>query len=90
MDVRERIDVRGRVQGVGFRYTVMMMATEKGLVGWVRNNDDYSVSLEIQGPQELIRQFRKELKEPKRFIRIDHLNYHKIALKDEHEFRIIG
>lgn len=40
----------GRVQGVGFRWTNRGTAEELGLTGWVRNLDDGSVDMEIQGP----------------------------------------
>jgi len=41
--------VRGRVQGVGFRYFVMREAKALGLSGWVRNQDDGSVEVEAEG-----------------------------------------
>ncbi len=41
--------VRGRVQGVGFRWFVRNAARERGLIGWVRNRFDGSVELEVQG-----------------------------------------
>lgn len=40
----------GRVQGVGFRWTNMSIASNLGLAGWVKNLDDGSVDMEIQGP----------------------------------------
>lgn len=46
--VRLRIRVRGLVQGVGFRPFVYRLATERGLSGWVRN-DEQGVVLEAQG-----------------------------------------
>jgi len=46
--------VKGKVQGVGYRYTVERYAVEHGLRGWVRNNEDGSVEAVIQGtPDEL-------------------------------------
>lgn len=44
----------GRVQGVGFRWTNRGTAEELGLTGWVRNLDDGSVEMEIQGPASAI------------------------------------
>ena len=40
----------GRVQGVGFRWTMQRLALDVGVKGWVRNEDDGSVSCELQGP----------------------------------------
>lgn len=41
--------VRGRVQGVGFRYFVEHSAGALGLAGWVRNSDDGSVEVYAVG-----------------------------------------
>ena len=41
--------VRGRVQGVGFRYFVQREAVRLGLAGWVRNLDDGRVEVHAQG-----------------------------------------
>lgn len=44
----------GTVQGVGFRWTNQGIANQLNLSGWVRNNDDGSVEMEIQGPPAAI------------------------------------
>ena len=51
--VRRRYSVTGRVQGVGFRYRARYAAGQLGLTGWVENEDDGSVTLEVQGDPAL-------------------------------------
>lgn len=48
----ERLEawIRGRVQGVGFRFFVARAAASLGLVGWVRNEPDGAVHVVAQGP----------------------------------------
>lgn len=41
--------VRGAVQGVGYRYTLHIVADDAGVTGWVRNRRDGSVEAELQG-----------------------------------------
>lgn len=40
----------GQVQGVGFRFTNTNLAQARSLTGWVRNMEDGSVEMELQGP----------------------------------------
>ena len=47
--VRKHIFFSGWVQGVGFRYRALYAARAMGLTGWVQNEDDGSVTLEVQG-----------------------------------------
>jgi acylphosphatase len=46
---RVHVVVRGVVQGVGYRYTLRMVAEEAGIGGWVRNLRDGSVEAELEG-----------------------------------------
>lgn len=52
--VHYKIIVHGRVQGVGFRYSVLNMANRLGLKGYVKNLYDGSVMLEIEGRPESV------------------------------------
>ena len=59
--VRKYIRFYGRVQGVGFRYHSTHAARALGLTGWVKNEYDGSVSMEVQGEPELINMLLKNL-----------------------------
>jgi acylphosphatase len=50
--------VRGRVQGVGFRYTTRGLAQELGLTGWVRNLPSGEVEVWAQGSIDAVDQLR--------------------------------
>jgi acylphosphatase len=47
--VATRILIRGRVQGVGFRFAMIDAAREAGVAGWVRNRFDGAVEALVQG-----------------------------------------
>ena len=53
---RKHIVFYGSVQGVGFRYRARQAAGLVGCTGWVRNEWDGSVSMEIQGMESAIDQ----------------------------------
>ncbi|GAA3911917.1 acylphosphatase [Microbacterium invictum] len=46
---RVHVIVHGDVQGVGYRYTMRMVAREAGVHGWVRNRRDGTVEAEVEG-----------------------------------------
>jgi acylphosphatase len=50
--------VRGKVQGVGFRWFVRERARTLGLTGWVRNRDDGSVEVVATGDEAALSQLR--------------------------------
>ena len=49
--------VTGFVQGVGFRYYTKIEAHELGLAGFVRNRDDGSVEVSVEGPKDAVERF---------------------------------
>lgn len=63
--------VRGRVQGVGFRYFVRREAQELGLTGWVRNCPDGSVELEAEGDAVQLAELEKRLRQGPALSRVD-------------------
>ena len=49
-----RLTIRGRVQGVSFRYWTVGEATARGLHGWVRNRRDGDVEALVSGPAAMV------------------------------------
>ena len=52
--VRKHFRFTGRVQGVGFRYRAKYAANGMCITGWVNNEWDGSVEMEVQGTEEAI------------------------------------
>lgn len=52
--VRKHFRFTGRVQGVGFRYRAKYAAKGMCITGWVKNEWDGSVEMEVQGTEEAI------------------------------------
>ena len=50
--IRRRVVVHGRVQGVFFRDSTDREATRRGLSGWVRNRNDGAVEAVFEGPAD--------------------------------------
>jgi acylphosphatase len=52
--VARLLQISGRVQGVGFRYSMQREAMRLGVRGWVRNRRDGSVEALVQGSEESV------------------------------------
>ena len=88
--IRKKFIFIGRVQKVGFRFEVSLLAKKLGLTGWVKNTPQGEVEAEIQGEKDKIDflvQFMKSLKRIKivqikeQIIEIDTLEDEFIVIK---------
>ena len=86
-----RYVVRGRVQGVGFRWFVEREARLLGVSGWVRNNADGAVEVLAQGTREQLSALRDRLQQGPRAARVDNVDESEANLtQDLSTFRIEG
>jgi len=74
----------GRVQGVGFRFFVLIKAQKLGLTGFVKNEYDGSVEVIAQGSEEDIKELLYYLKEGSPFSRVEKVT--QIILPTQNEF----
>ena len=87
--IRKHIQFSGRVQGVGFRYKAKYLAQSLGLTGWVKNEWDGSVTMEIQGRSMMIEKMLENLNRD-RYIVIDWIDGREIPLEEERGFHVVG
>ena len=87
--IRKHIVFYGWVQGVGFRYRACHAAGLYGATGWVRNEYDGSVTMEIQGTEEQIDQVILAV-ERGTFVKIENMAVKSIPVDpEEYSFRSI-
>lgn len=85
--IRKYLKIYGCVQGVGFRYRAEHAANIVRTTGWVRNDPDGAVSMEIQGTEEQIDQVIMMI-EKGTYIEITRISAKTIPLVEgEHGFR---
>jgi len=85
--------VKGRVQGVGFRWFVHREASELDLRGWVRNTEDGDVEVVASGSATDLAELRASLRRGPRGSRVDNLIEHYLddtEAKNLSSFRIEG
>ena len=89
--IARRFLVRGRVQGVGFRWFVEREARTLGIAGWVRNNADGAVEVFAQGTGEQLSALREQLQRGPRAARVDDVDEADANMtRDLTTFRIEG
>jgi acylphosphatase len=76
------LTVRGRVQGVGFRWFVREAARRAGLAGWVRNLADGSVEVTASGSEQALAYLVAAVRRGPDRARVDHVAQ---ELRDDEE-----
>jgi acylphosphatase len=71
--------VKGRVQGVGFRWFVHREAAELGLRGWVKNTDEGHVEIVAAGDATPLAELKVALHKGSRGSRVDAVLEHELA-----------
>jgi acylphosphatase len=61
--IAKQVIFAGRVQGVGFRYTVKDLSRGFDVCGWVKNLDGGDVEMQVMGEPEEVESFIKEIAE---------------------------
>ena len=86
----KRYFVRGRVQGVGFRYFVERVATELKLTGYTRNLDDGRVEVYAAGSPANLADLGQRLWKGPRFADVRGVEEQDTAVQQYASFRIDG
>jgi acylphosphatase len=79
--------IRGRVQGVGFRWFVHREAAELNLRGWVRNTEAGDVEVVVAGEPEDLAELRTMLHKGSRGSRVDKVIEHELAETEAAELK---
>jgi acylphosphatase len=88
MTKRLSITVHGRVQGVFFRWSAKEQAERLGLTGFISNEPDGTVRVEVQGDEDALDRFRDWCKAGPRLARVDKLDSVAVEPVDEDGFSV--
>ena len=86
--VRVRAVARGRVQGVGFRYSARSKAEKLGVTGFARNLPDGNVELEVEGDPGAVEDFLAWSRRGPIGARVDALDAEDIPAVGDEDFTI--
>jgi len=80
--------VRGRVQGVGFRYFVDQAARALGVRGWVRNDDDGSVEVYAVGTPGQLSELSGHLRKGPRWSEVRGVDESEAPIENHSDFSV--
>jgi DNA ligase D-like protein (predicted 3'-phosphoesterase) len=85
-----RATARGRVQGIGFREATVRRADDLGVLGWVRNEDDGTVLVHAEGPDEAVDALVEWLGQGPRGAAVEEVAVEKGKVEGHEQFAIRG
>jgi DNA ligase D-like protein (predicted 3'-phosphoesterase) len=85
-----RAEVRGRVQGVGFRDTTVRRAGELGALGWVRNADDGSVLVHAEGEEDAVEGLLAFLRQGPPGAAVEEVAVEEVKVEGHEQFAVRG
>jgi acylphosphatase len=88
--VSVKIIVRGRVQGIGYRWFVQEIAEQENICGYVKNNYDGSVEIVAEAKQKTsIDRFIQRIKTEHEYAVIKEIEIHPISPQSYKDFKIV-
>ncbi|MCI1287663.1 MAG: acylphosphatase [[Lactobacillus] timonensis] len=87
--VNYHLVITGRVQGVGFRGSTLMVAREMGVTGYVANRVDGSVFVAVQGEPAVVKSFIQKMCDGLTpYARVDHVDVKPASLEHFSDFTV--
>ena len=83
-----RYQVKGRVQGVGFRYFTYRTARSLGIMGWVKNLSSGDVEIHAEGKDDSVRVFQSRIESGPLLARVNEVEVEPVAVEDLEDFSI--
>lgn len=88
--VRAHLKIYGRVQGVGFRWSMQREARKLGVNGWVRNLPNGSVEAAVEGERERVEALIGWAHQGPAWARVTRVEVNWEPPKGEKGFRVVG
>jgi DNA ligase D-like protein (predicted 3'-phosphoesterase) len=85
-----RAQVRGAVQGVGFRDATVGRAREEGVLGWVRNGEDGTVLVHAEGPEAAVDRLLEFLEAGPPAARVESVEAEAAKVEGHEQFAVRG
>ncbi|WP_051229489.1 acylphosphatase [Paludibacterium yongneupense] len=85
-----RVEIQGRVQGVGYRWWTLEQATARGLAGWVRNREDGSVEALFSGEAAAVEEMVEACRRGPGYARVSFVGAEPAAAPDRDGFHLLS